>query len=118
MVVFSIDFYLFESSHNLFLCQNVSNVICINVFTHFPVIPLNNVTIRFNIKHFSILETHWFLFVTPRLKCFIFDKVFACFDFQVFDADKFLFALPSSVQEADLVISCQRRIGHCYKSHI
>ena len=46
MVVFSIDFYLFESSHNLFLCQNVSNVICINVFTHFPVIPLTNVIIR------------------------------------------------------------------------
>ena len=57
---------------------------------------------KINIKHFSILETHWFLFVTPRLKCFIFDKVFACFDFQVFDADKFLFALPS-VQD---VISC------------
>ena len=117
--MFSIDFYLFESSHNLFLCQNVSNVICINVFTHFPVIPLKNLVIRFNIKHFSILETHWFLFVTPRLKCFIFDKVFACFDFQVFDADKFLFALPSSVQEADLVISCPaENWSLCYKSHI
>ena len=74
---------------------------CFHTFSSYTINKCYN---KINIKHFSILETHWFLFVTPRLKCFIFDKVFACFDFQVFDADKFLFALPS-LQEADLVIS-------------